>query len=200
MDAVTQPDEILVRKAREGDREAFDALVRRYQLQAVLMAQTVLRNFELAKDASQNAFAKAYFGLKGFREQAKFKTWFFRIVLNEAKDVRRKEQARGMFRFWTGKETEENEQPEAILEIIPSRERSVRETLDAEAVKKKVEEAVDRLPERERDVFILRYFQELPITEVAEVLGMAIGTVKAHLAQGSQRLKAILLAERQAYV
>ena len=97
MDQLT--DEVLAERASKGNREAFDALVLRYQFSAVLMAQSVLRNFELAKDASQNAFAKAYFRLSSFRKDSKFKTWFFRIVLNEAKDVLRKEKSRGLFRF-----------------------------------------------------------------------------------------------------
>ena len=111
-------DELLVQKARQGNRDAFGVLVRRHQAQAVLIAQSVLRNLELAKDASQNAFAKAYFGLDRFREEAQFKTWLFRIVFNEAKDIYRKEKARGLFKFWSPRQAEEEE--ESILEIIPA--------------------------------------------------------------------------------
>ncbi|MBI4395104.1 MAG: hypothetical protein HY583_02790, partial [Candidatus Omnitrophica bacterium] len=77
MDMV-QSDELLVQKARQGNRDAFGVLVCRYQTQAVLVAHSVLKNMELAKDASQNAFAKAYFGLSKFRQDAQFKTWLFR--------------------------------------------------------------------------------------------------------------------------
>ena len=186
-------DETLVAQAREGNRDAFGALVSRYQTQAILIAQGVLRNLESAKDASQNAFAKAYFGLKSFRGDAKFKTWLFRIVLNEAKDVYRKEVARGLFKFWSGRETEEGE-GESILEMIPSEEPSPRETYESQEMKTRLERAIYQLPEREREVFILRYLNSLQLSEVAETLGMAIGTVKAHLAHGSGKLKSILLA------
>src|SRR3990167_5058365 len=115
MDSSNCTDEVLVQSAGQGNREAFDALVRRYQYRAVSIAKGILGNMELAKDASQNAFSKAYFALKSFRGDSKFKTWFYRILINEAKDILRKEKARGLFRFWREAEGEEGE-TESILE------------------------------------------------------------------------------------
>ena len=184
-------DQALVTKAREGDRSAFDALVLRHQARAVLIAQSVLRNFELAKDASQNAFAKAYFGLGRFRQEANFKTWLFKIVLNEARDIYRKEKSRGRFKIQNERQTEEGE--ESILETIATSEASPREVFEAQEIKKQLEKAIYQLSERQRDVFILKYLNGLMISEVAETLGMAEGTVKAHLAHGTERLKTILL-------
>ncbi len=188
-------DEALVARARQGNRDAFGALVHRYQNQAVVIAQSVLKNLELAKDASQNAFAKAYLGLGRFREDAKFKTWLFRIVINEAKDVYRKEKSRGLFKFWTPRETEENEE-ESILEIIPSSGQSPREAFEAQEIRTRLESAINELPEREREVFILRYLNGLALSEVAEALGIALGTVKAHLAHGIEKLRVILTPEK----
>lgn len=192
MQTAAPSDEALVAKARQGDRDAFGVLVLRYQSQAVLMAQGILRNFELAKDASQNAFAKAYFGLARFREDAKFKTWLFRIVMNEAKDAYRKEKARGLFKFWTAQETDDDS-AESILELVPSEGQSPREVFEAQEMKKRLEQAISKLPEREREVFILRYLNDLSLNEVAEALGVALGTVKAHLSHGTERLKSVLL-------
>src|SRR3989338_6623182 len=193
METTALSDEALVMKARQGDRDAFGVLVRRYQAQAILIAQSVLKNFELSKDASQNAFAKAYFGLSRFRGEAKFKTWLFRIVINEAKDVYRKEKARGLFKVWSGHETED-EDMRSVLEVIPSGGQSPREVFEEQETKQHLERAIYGLPEREREVFILRYLNGLELSEVAETLGIALGTVKAHLAQGIQKLRSILLA------
>ena len=193
METTVLSDEVLIVKARQGDRDAFGTLVLRYQAQAILIAQSVLRNLELAKDASQNAFAKAYFGLSRFRGDAKFKTWLFRIVVNEAKDTYRKEKARGLFRFWAAPSAAE-EDSEPILEVIPSGGQSPRDAYEAQEVKERLEGAIYSLPERERDVFILRYLNGLAISEVAETLGIAVGTVKAHLSQGTIKLKSILLS------
>ncbi len=109
-----QPDELLVKKARQGSPEAFDALVLRYQYKAVALAQSILRNQELAKDSSQNAFVKAYFGLKNFREGSQFKTWLFRIIINEAKDTLRKEKSRGLMKFQHSTK-EQDDESESIL-------------------------------------------------------------------------------------
>ena len=184
-------DEALVERARKGNRDAFGALVLRYQSQAVLIAQGVLRNFELAKDASQNAFTKAYFGLKHFRGAAKFKTWLFRIVVNEAKDTYRREKSRGRFKLWSSRESE-NDEEESILEVIPSQDLSPREVFEKQEIRKRLEEAMNKLPERERGVFILRYLHDLSLEEVAETLSIAVGTVKAHLSHGTEKLKSIL--------
>lgn len=189
-------DEVLVARARQGNRDAFGALVLRHQSQAILIAQSILRNLELAKDTSQNAFAKAYFGLGRFREDAKFKTWLFKIVINEAKDVYRREKSRGRFKFWSSQETEEHE-TESILETIPSSGQSPREVFETREARERLERAIDELPKREREVFVLRYLNNLAISEISETLGIAIGTVKAHLAHGTEKLKVILLVPAQ---
>lgn len=182
-----QTDEELVRTARQGNSEAFDALVLKYQYQAVALAQSILRNSELAKDASQNAFTKAYFGLKNFREGSQFKTWLFRIIINEAKDTLRKEKSRGLFKFQ--QETAQEDGSQSILELIPARSRSPKEEWEAKEAKEKLEEAILILPEREQKVFILRYLNHLSVAEVAQTLDIADGTVKAHSAHALEKVK-----------
>lgn len=186
-----QSDELLVKRAREGSPEAFDALVLRYQYKAVALAQSILRSQELAKDASQNAFVKAYFGLKNFKEGSQFKTWFFRITINEAKDTLRKEKSRGLFK--TQHETDQDEESEPILELIPSQTRSPKEEFEMKEEKEKLESAIRKLPEREREVFILRYLNDLSLVEIAEALNLAVGSVKAHLSHGLEKVKSILV-------
>lgn len=180
----------LVREAREGNRESFSALVRLYQERAVMMANTVLRNSELAKDASQNAFVKAYFGLKNFRDEAQFKTWLFRIVINEAKDTYRKERSRGFFKSQSTQSKAGDDEGGSIFDLIPSKDLSPREAFEVLESKKVLERAIRTLPDREQEVFMLRYFHDLPLSEISEVLEIALGTVKAHLAQGLEKLKA----------
>lgn len=184
-----QPDEVLVHKAREGNPAAFDALVLRYQYKAVALAYGILRRQEFAKDASQNAFVKAYFGLKSFKEDARFKTWLFRIVINEAKDMLRKEKSRGLFKLERETDLNQGEEAVSILELIPSETRSAEEELEAKEAKEKLEEAIQSLPEREKEVFILRYLNHLSLEEIAQSLNVAVGTVKAHLSHGLEKVK-----------
>ncbi len=186
-------DETLVQTARQGSREAFDALVLKYQYQAVALAQSILRNSELAKDASQNAFVKAYFGLRNFKEGSQFKTWLFRIIINEAKDTLRKEKSRGLFKFQ--QETKEDDDSSSILELIPAPSRSPKEEWEAKEAKERLEDAISSLPEREQKVFILRYLHYLSVAEVAQTLEIAEGTVKAHSAHALQKVKSHLMKE-----
>ena len=194
MEAIENPlttDGVLVSRAREGDLRAFDALVMRYQHQAVSIAFSVLRNWEVAKDASQNAFMKAYFGLKNFRQEAAFKTWLIRIVLNEAKNAARRDRLRRFFVRGNKEDADENG-PEDLFEAIPSQERSPQEIAEHHEREALIEQAIQALPDKEKNVFILRYVHGMPLHEIAEVLRIALGTVKAHLWHASEKMKKML--------
>lgn len=184
-------DELLVQRAREGKKTAFDALVRRYQGQVVAIAQSVVGEFHLAKDAAQNAFAKAYFGLERFRGDAKFKTWLIRIVLNEARSVRRREWAKKFF-FVSKARSGSDETIGYVLELLPSAEPLPQDVLAAEELRQSMARAIGTLPQRERDVIMLHYFEHFTLSEVAEALNIALGTVKAHLAHGLEKLKSTI--------
>ncbi|MBI4387664.1 MAG: sigma-70 family RNA polymerase sigma factor [Candidatus Omnitrophica bacterium] len=183
-------DAVLIARARDGDRNAFAALVRAHQQEVVMIAYGILQNWELAKDASQNAFVKVYFGLKQFRGDSQFKTWLFRITINETKDLLRKERSRGLFKMVQDHAGEEGSS-QSILEMIPAPDDSPRAIFEMKDQKQKLEEAIKKLPEREREVFLLRYFHGLLLSEISEILNLAVGTVKAHLAHGVEKLKLV---------
>lgn len=184
-------DEVLVTRAREGDSAAFDVLVTRYQHQAVSIAFSVLRDWEVAKDASQNAFMKAFFGLKHFRQESAFKTWLIRIVLNEAKNAARKDRLRRFFVL--GKKSSDSEaDADDLFEHIPSQDKSPKEVMENKERAALIGQAIDELPDKEKNVFILRYVHEMPLSEIAEVLHIALGTVKAHLSHASEKMKRLL--------
>jgi RNA polymerase sigma-70 factor, ECF subfamily len=187
-------DAELVTDARSGSRAAFDALVLRYQGQAVAVAQSVLRNFELAKDAAQNAFVKAYLGLGSFREDAKFKTWFIRIVFNEAKTVWRKERARGAH-VNVNTQAGDADEAQSIYEVIPSQARGPDEEAQGQEIRRCVERAARALPERQQEVFVLRYLEGFQLGEVADILEISVGTVKAHLSQAGDKVRQRLRKE-----
>ena len=187
-------DGMLVAKACNGDSRAFDALVLRYQHLAISIAFSILKDWEVAKDASQNAFMKAYFGLKKFRSESAFKTWLVRIVLNEAKNAARKDRFSRLFvsrKRDSAGEVEQND----IFETIPSQDKSQKEILEDNERKTLIEQSIQELPEKEKNVFILRYIHEMSLDEIAEVLDIALGTVKAHIAHASEKMKKML--ERQ---
>lgn len=174
-------DEKLVEEFLAGREPAFDLLVKRYQEKAVRLAFSLLRNFELAKEVSQNAFVKTYFGLKGFKQNSKFGTWFYRILMNAVKDEFRRRQ-----KAWEDLRVEE------VLEMIPDSSHSPSRSLVMDEEKRRLEQAVHELPENERRIFILRYFDDMPLADIADILGVALGTVKASLFHATRKIRKTL--------
>ena len=193
------PDALLVERACSGKKEAFDELIGRYARKAVSVAFAVLGDWEAAKDASQNAFVKAYFGLSGFKKQAAFSTWLIRIVINEAKNAARKERVKRLFVFGTRRGRGDGEDLD-LLEAIPSGEKLQIETLADKETKEQLERAMAGLPEKEKAVFVLRYVHEMPLEEIAGSLGVALGTVKAHLSHATEKVKRQMKSERIGHV
>lgn len=176
-------DEELVVLAQEGRRNAFEALVERYQRKAYRAAFNFTRDREEAKDLSQEAFLRAYLHLKSFDRRAGFYTWFYRILINLCLDHRRRagraslepldEQAAGVARA-----READGDSSAPDRNIATLEWS-----------RKVMAALNALPVKQRTAFILRNHEDLPIREIAKVMQTAEGTVKAHLHRAAAALR-----------
>ena len=178
----TLSDEDLVLEFQKGQEAAFDHLVRRYQERATRLAFSMLRNWETAREVSQNAFVKTYFGLKNFKGQSKFGTWFYRILSNQARDeMRRRMRSR------------EEMSTEAILTHAPAPANvSPSHEIMMDEERKRLEAAVGDLPENEQRVFVMRYFNDLSLQEIAEALGVALGTVKASLFHATRKVRRAL--------
>jgi len=95
-------DEEAIRRVLAGDRDAFAVLVERYQGRAFRLAQRVLRSEEAARDAVQDAFLKAYSSLSRFQGRSSFYTWFYRLVMNQCLDARRRDKASRQVEFEEG--------------------------------------------------------------------------------------------------
>ncbi|MBI4970758.1 MAG: sigma-70 family RNA polymerase sigma factor [Candidatus Omnitrophica bacterium] len=174
----TLSDEDLVLEFQRGDESAFDHLVRRYQEKSTGLAFSMLRNWETAKEVSQSAFVKAYFGLKNFKRESKFGTWFYRIVANQSRDeIRKRMRSKAEIPV------------EAILMTQPSSELSPRSALELEEERLRLEKSVADLPQNEQRVFVMRYFNEMPLQEISDVLGVALGTVKSSLFHATQKVR-----------
>jgi RNA polymerase sigma-70 factor (ECF subfamily) len=170
-------DDELAERARDGDVDAFEELVTRYQGIAFRVAWLVVRNRGDAEDAVQEAFVKAYHALPRFHRGAPFRPWILRIVSNEARNRGRSSRRREglMLRL-------------ASIDAStpsPSPEIAVLERSDAEALVA----ALERLPERDRLVIAYRYLFELSEAETAEALDVRPGTVKSRLSRALARLR-----------
>ena len=175
-------DASLVSRARDGDVEAFEELVTRYQDIAFRVAWLVVRDRGDAEEAEQDAFVKAYYALPRFRPGAPFRPWILRIVTNEARNRGRSARRReGLAARVAASETRR---------AAPSSESTALDRTDAEALLA----ALDRLPERDRLVIAYRFLLEMTEAETAETLDVPPGTVKSRLSRGMRRLRSELVA------
>lgn len=171
----------LVARARQGDADAYEALMREHEEAAFRTAYLIVGSAADAEDVTQEAFVKAYRALGRFRAGARFRPWLLRIVGNEARNHRR---ASGRRAF--------HQQRALVLETVP--------TADAEVVRRderrRVLAAVARLNEKERTAVLSRYFLGLTDAETAAALGLPRATVKMRTWRGLQRLRRDLEEER----
>jgi RNA polymerase sigma-70 factor, ECF subfamily len=173
--AVQPGDEQLVALARSGNHKAFEELVERHKQKAYRIAFDFSRDREEAKDLSQEAFLRAYTHLGNFDGRSAFYTWFYRILVNICLDYKRRKQRTSTEEF--------NENVENQLEAthVPQRPPAPDQMVLAGQLSRKVSDALEALPPKQRTAFILKNNQGLSIKEIAEMMQTAEGTVKVHL-------------------
>lgn len=158
----------LIQLFQNGQEHAFNELVLRYQEKVYWVARRFVNDHDNADDVVQEVFTKAYEALRGFRGEATLYTWLYRITVNVALNFVRRQRVKDFFRIDELFEVEGDaaENPDAILEQKEQR------TL--------IEQAIERLPEKQKAVFILRYYDELPYEEIAKILKTSVGGLKAN--------------------
>jgi RNA polymerase sigma-70 factor (ECF subfamily) len=192
MAVVTAPpaaptDSALLGRFAEGDRTALEELFRRYRTTAFRVAYRLLGREQDALDAVQDAFIKVLTNLDRFRGQSSFKTWLLRIVSNAALDLGRHRKRDG----WNDRDARPAAADHAEIDRRPPPE-SEMERAD---LRKVIEAALAKLPPAQRQTFVLHVDGELSYREVAEAMGISIGTVMSRLFYARQKLKE-LLADR----
>ncbi len=181
MDNQEISDEALCARAGAGDERAFDLLVERYQARAYRTAWLILRNADDARDISQEAFVRLYESARRFRGEARFSTWFHRILVNLCLDHRRK------WRVWRLRN-----EPDEEVEALPAEAVDPVDSLDREQALKLLWDAVERLAPRQRAAVVLMVQEGLATREVAEVLGMSEATVRVHLHRAVGALRKLI--------
>jgi RNA polymerase sigma-70 factor (ECF subfamily) len=181
---VPSDEQLLVRLAR-GDREALEELFRRYRSLAYRVAHRLLGNEADALDAVQEGFAKALTHLAGFQGRSSFKTWLLRVVSNAALDLGRQRGRREALSLdATPAGGPEQLDPSTLDDPAAGLHRAdLRRLLDG---------ALAALPDAQRRTFVLHAEAGLSYREVADTLGISIGTVMSRLYYARQKLRAHL--------
>jgi len=176
-------DRELVRRAKDGDKEAFESLVRQHQGRVFAVAGGILRNREDVEDIAQQVFLKAYFSLKRFDQRAAFSTWLYKITLNECWDLLRKRKARPLV-LETDLSEDQARQYQAAEEVADGHPDASQRV----ASRERLEQLLECLEERDRSMLVLKEVQGFSVEEIAEVLELNANTVKVRLFRARQRI------------
>lgn len=184
-------DAELVAQAGQGSDSAADRLFRRYRDRAFATALRMCAgNREEALDVTQDAFLAAFRNLKGFKGKSSFYTWFYRILVNTCLDSRRR---RGRWKrlFVETVRGRQREKAPVDVDAFPDPEgggnplRQVR----TRQLQRDVRETLAKMTDQQRMVFILKVFEEMRVPEIAQIMGIAEGTVKSHLFRATRVMR-----------
>lgn len=158
---------------RSIEPDDFDWIVQQHQKRIYRVLLVIVKDSDAAEVLTQECFLRAYRKRESFRGGSSLATWLVRIAINLAHDYRRNRR----WAFWRRFSGLEAMDQLSIRDVRRSPEQAV---MDAELMDR-IQSAVDRLPERQRTMFILRFIEEMSLAEIAEVTGLEAATVKTHL-------------------
>jgi RNA polymerase sigma-70 factor (ECF subfamily) len=190
---VTSSDWILVQSCAAGDELACTRLVSDHQRMVYQLSLHLLGDSQEALDLSQEVFLRVFRTLSQFRGQSALKTWIYRIVINQASNRQR---------WWRRRHRSQQVPLDVHVEtkgdlrdergtLMPDRE------LGQKEIAAQVWRALDTLPFDQRAVIVLREIDEMSYDEIADSLGVAVGTVKSRLARAREQLRVALVGMRQ---
>jgi RNA polymerase sigma-70 factor (ECF subfamily) len=182
-----EPDDLrLVDALRDGSERAYEELITRFQQPVYTLALRLLSDQSEASDVVQEVFLKVFRNIGCFRGQSTLKTWIYRITVNEAHNARR-----WFFRHRRREVELDNHPDEArnLKEIIPDRSRSPYDVALDREQHGMVEAALLRINPIFREAVVLRDITDLSYEEIAEVLGVSLGTVKSRILRGREALR-----------
>jgi RNA polymerase sigma-70 factor (ECF subfamily) len=188
-------EEILIKQAVNGDLDAFNQLVLTYQDMAFNHAVALLGDQDLAEDATQESFIKAFQAINAFRGGS-LRSWLLKIVTNSAYDFLRRSRRHPLQPLFPDDENgEEVESPAWLADP----EASVQGSVEQNELSKEIYRAIDALPEAYRSVLTLIDLHELDYVEAAQALKIPLGTVKSRLARARLQMKEKLLHNTAVY-
>ena len=189
------PEAELVDRARKGDHAAFRILVERYQDRVYGLARRILRDPELARDAVQEGFLKAYAGLERFEGRSGFYTWLYRLVFNQCIDMKRRDRS-ARHDEWDD-EIARDVAPGADAPPLPvgTELADPAKAYHRGQLREALAAAIESLPEDARRTLVLREVDGLSYEEIAKALQIPKGTVMSRLHYARRRVRDTLIAK-----
>ncbi len=182
-----ETDSILINQAKSGDDQAYDKLLKKYRNSVYNLVYRMVRDVEEAEDLTQEAFIKAFNSLAQFNEEYAFSTWLYKIATNNCIDYfrKRKLQTLSLDKPIQYKDSE-------IHQEIPDPELNPEKSILATERSSIIREAIETLPEKYYTAIVLRHTEEKSYEEIAEILHLPIGTVKARIFRAREMLNKAL--------
>lgn len=191
LDLSTATDQEVVERAREGVEAAYRELIRRYQRPVFSLIYRMVRDRELAEDLAQETFVKVLNAIDRYRPEFKFSSWVFKIANNSAIDHLRKKEL-DTLSLEGGPDATTPDRLEATALQIGDSGESPLDELEARELGSAIETAIGKLRPEYRTCIILRHVEGRPYDEIAEILGLPLGTVKTYIHRARAELRELL--------
>lgn len=190
-----EKEQILVTKAKAGNMDAFEALVKANEKIIYNIIYRIMNNQEDTYDISQETFIKAYTKINQFNEDSKFSTWLYRIATNTALDELRRRKGKETFSI---DQTVQGKDRDMMPQHVDEGENIEEKVVDKEQ-EMIIEHALKELTKDHRAVLTLRDMQGLSYDEISQVLEITLGTVKSRISRARRDMKNILLQNKEPY-
>jgi len=173
-----------IKRAQQGDSEAFGPLVRKHQQRVFSLVYHLVRRRDEVEDLAQEIFIKAFRAVRSYNFQSSFATWLSRIATNHCYDYLRHERASRVSYYWQMGENSQQEL-ESNVESLPGQALDHEEQM---ALKDLVTKLLERAPENDRKILALKELQDYSVEEIAEILDLKPTTVKVRLHRARKRM------------
>ena len=183
-------DQELAARARDGDQDAFEQLVRDNEKRIYTLALRMTGSREDALDLAQDAFFQAWKALSTFQGESSFATWLYRLASNACIDFLRREKRRRSLSMTVSLDDEENGPVQ-----VADQQLQPQEAVERSERRRALERGLASLPDHHRQVLIMRELSGLSYQEIAQVLDLDLGTVKSRIARARLSLRKILLED-----
>ncbi len=190
-DAQPEYGATFLRYRDQGDMDAFERILDAFHRPLFSYLMRMLKSREDAEDALQEVWAKVIRQRDSYKDQGKFSSWLYRIAHNHCLDQYRRKSTRT-----ESQELVETDDGLQWLDIVSSEGHSPMEALEEQEQLQHLETAIEQLPERIREVYILRAVHDLPFKEIAGIQDSPLGTVLSRMSQAVSKLKQLLMEEQ----
>jgi RNA polymerase sigma-70 factor (ECF subfamily) len=181
-DVTTPTDRELIARTLGGDESAFALIIERFQRKIFRVAFAIVRDEVEADIITHDSFVQAYLHLARFQGRSEFETWLTRIAINRSRDLLRRRRFVSLFSH------DDDDEREYVYEPVDGRPDAEREIM-SQQLRVAIERAEEKLSAQQKVIFRLRHYEERSLEDIAELLGLRAGTVRAHLFRAVHKIR-----------